>query len=238
MRKSREDYKKPPILHLPDNKGRFHLYSDISKYATGSALYQMQNGKPKLIAYVSKRLPEAAHNYSITELEMCGLAINIASFSHLLKIVDFDAVVDHLALVHILKSKTEPATTRIKRLLEVLSAYSFNLYYMKGKDMILSGFLSRQRIHRSNSHEIIPISFDMKAILNNKYYNVGKESRYLVQTHSQSKDTGIKLPKVHGAEKGIDPDLKPEWIVRKCQKLAEKPRPEQDRVDPLAQEQT
>ena len=28
---------KPPILHLPDGKGRFHLYSDTSKYATGSA---------------------------------------------------------------------------------------------------------------------------------------------------------------------------------------------------------
>ena len=106
---------KLPILHLPDGKGRFHLYSDTSKYATGSALYQIQNGKPKLIAYASKRLPEAARNYSITELEMCGLAINIASFAHLLKKVDFDAIVDHLALVHILKSKTEPATGRIKR---------------------------------------------------------------------------------------------------------------------------
>ena len=28
--------------------------------------------------------------------------------------VGFDAIVDHLALVHILKSKTEPATPRIK----------------------------------------------------------------------------------------------------------------------------
>ena len=36
---------------------------------------------------------------------MCGLAINIASFAHLLKKVDFDAIVDHLALVHILKVK-------------------------------------------------------------------------------------------------------------------------------------
>ena len=34
---------------------------------------------------------------------MCGLAINIASFAHLLKRVDFDAIVDHLAFVHILK---------------------------------------------------------------------------------------------------------------------------------------
>ena len=122
------------------------MYSDTSKYAAGSVLYQIQYGKPKLIAYSSKRLPEAARNYSITELEMCGLAINITSFAHLLKKVDFDAIVDHLALVHILKSKTEPATPRIKRLLEVLSAYSFNLYYMKGKDMILSDFLSRQEI--------------------------------------------------------------------------------------------
>ena len=62
------------------------------------------------------------------------------------------------------------ATARIKRLLEILSTYSFNLYYMKGKDMILSDFLSRQEIDRSDPHEIIPISFDMKAILNEKYY--------------------------------------------------------------------
>ena len=91
------------------------------------------------------------------------------SFAHLLKRVDFDAIVDHLALVHIIKSKTEPATTRIKRLLEVLSVYSFNLYYMTGKDMILSNFLSRQRIDNSNLHEIIPISFDMQAVLEDRY---------------------------------------------------------------------
>ena len=72
---------KPPVLNMPDRKGRFLLYSNNSKHATGSALYQVQNGKPKLIAYASKRMPEAAKNDSITELEMCGLAINIASFA-------------------------------------------------------------------------------------------------------------------------------------------------------------
>ena len=41
---------KPPVLHLPDKKGRFHLYSDTSKFATGSVFYQVQNGKPKPIA--------------------------------------------------------------------------------------------------------------------------------------------------------------------------------------------
>ena len=36
---------------------------------------------------------------------MHGLAINIASFTHLLKRVDFNAIVDHLALMYIIKSK-------------------------------------------------------------------------------------------------------------------------------------
>ena len=127
---------RPPVLHMPNMTGRFHLYSDTSEFATGSTLYQIQNGMPKLIAYVSKRLTEAAKGYSITELELSGLAINITSFAHLLKRVDFDAIVDHLALTHIIRSKMEMATTRIKRLLELISSYSFNLYYMKGKDMI------------------------------------------------------------------------------------------------------
>ena len=156
---------KPPGIYLPDSKGRFHLYSETSKIATGSALYQIQNWKPKLVAYAIKRLPKAARNYSITEFEMCRLAINIASFVHLLKRVDFDAIVDHLALMHILKSKGELTTTRIKRLLEILSSYSFNLHYIKGKDMVPSDFLPRQRHNDNNPHEIIPVLFNMQSIL-------------------------------------------------------------------------
>ena len=45
---------KSPVLPMP---------------STGSALYQIQNGKPKLIMYGSKRLPEAEKIYSIRELE-------------------------------------------------------------------------------------------------------------------------------------------------------------------------
>ena len=80
----------------------------------GSAIYQIQNGKSKLIGYMSKRLPEATTNNSITELELCGLHINIASFSHLIKREDFHVIVDNLALMHIIKGKAEPPTTRIK----------------------------------------------------------------------------------------------------------------------------
>ena len=36
---------------------------------------------------------------------------------------------------------------------------------MKGKDMILNDFLSRQKKDSSKPHEIMPMSFDMKATL-------------------------------------------------------------------------
>ena len=172
---------------------------------------------PKVITYASKRLPEAVRNYSITELELCGLAINITSFAHLLKRVDFDAIVDHLALTHIIKSKAEPATTRIKCLLELISSYSFNFYYMKGKDMILSDFLSRQKNDDSDPSEIIPISFNTYNILeeNRKVdacinFPCKNEKKFLTQTHSQAKMSGTKLSEVHGIRKELNPNLRPE----------------------------
>ena len=45
---------------MPNTASRFHIYSDTSKFVTGSVLYQVQNGKSKLMAYANKRLPEAA----------------------------------------------------------------------------------------------------------------------------------------------------------------------------------
>ena len=133
-----------------------------------------------------------------------------------MKKVDFDAVVDHLAIMHIMRSKAEPATTRIKRLIELLSPYSFNLYYIKGKDMVLSDFLSRQKTDDSNPHEIIPISFTLKSLASNHFYQFNnmneisetETNKYLIQTRSQAKSSGIKVPEIHGANKGINPHIK------------------------------
>ena len=155
------------------------------------------------------------------ELELCGLAINIASFSHLLKRVDFNATVDHLALTHIIKSKSKPVTTRIKRLLELISSYSFNLYYMKVKDMILNDFLSRQMHDTGNPHEINPISFNMYNTLYEIYYRIEMTDKYLVQTCFQTKAAGIILPEVHGTRKVLvtrmplekqKPQIQEKWV--------------------------
>ena len=75
---------------------------------------------------------------------MTGLLVNMNLWKNLLKHREFDAVVDHVVVAQIMKAKMESAITRIMRLLDRLSAYSFNLYYVKGRDMILLDYLSRQ----------------------------------------------------------------------------------------------
>ena len=60
----------------------------------------------------------------------------------------------------------------------------------------------------------MPISFDMYKILEDNLSNFDNKnfgnSKYLIQTCSQTKTSGTKLLEVHGVEKGLNPNLRPE----------------------------
>ena len=174
----------------------------------------MQEGKAKLIGYASKTLPEACSRYSVTELEMTGLLVNMNLWKNLLKHREFDAAVDHVAVTQIMKAKTEPATTRIMRLLDRLSAYSFNLYYVKGRDMILADYLSRHRNKDLDPSELIPISFCCLSVFRRLLETEHGLEVYNIGTRSSIKASGEKPPEVHGADKPLDPNLKPEHQSR------------------------
>ena len=200
----------PPILYLPKPGGRFILYCDSSRTHTGNSLWQVQEGKPRLIGYASRSLPAPAMNYSVTELEMTGMAVNIHLWRHLLHRVEFDCAVDHRAIPYIMKAKTFPATTRIMRLLEILSGYAFNLYFVKGKDMKICDFLSRIDVDRGNPGEVIPISFNSFSMLNNmRKVTLHQANKLLVTTRSKTKAEGAVLCPVHGVQKHLDPAVKP-----------------------------
>ena len=174
----------------------------------------MQEGKARLIGYASKTLPEACSRYSVTELEMTGLLVNMNLWKNLLKHREFDAAVDHVAVAQIMKAKTEPATRRIMRLLDRLSAYSFNLYYVKGRDMILADCLSRNRSKDIDLSELIPISFCCMNVYRGLLASgIGLEV-YNIGTRSSTKASGEKPPQVHGADEPLDPNLKPEHQAR------------------------
>ena len=47
----------------------------------------------------------------------------------------------------------------------------------------------------------------MCQVLDDNYY----KEKYLIQTRSQAKSSGVKLLEVHGVGKNLDPNLKPEY---------------------------
>ena len=202
---------KQPVLYLPNSTDRFQLYSDTSQLATGAALAQIQEGQPRLVGYASKSLPEAAKNYSITELEMDGLVKNITSFHHYLARCEFDVIVDHSAIPYIMKSNHEPPTTRIKKFVMKLSNYAFRIYYMKGKDMVLSDFLSRYPTKEEPSKTIEPITWIIHEPLTSdltrvreKYDHDSEQDMDMesdsehcnIMTRSRARQEGITLPDV------------------------------------------
>ena len=150
---------------MPNNQGHFTLVSDTSGVACGAALYQEQRGRLRLVGYNSKTLPPAVIRYSISELELCGLAVNIHGFKCILRNTEFTVIIDHSALLYILNAKREPPTLRLKKHIEVLSQYSFKVKFLRGKDMTISDFLSRHPGQDlASPNEIIPISFSKQGI--------------------------------------------------------------------------
>ena len=131
---------------------------------------------------------------------MTGLLVNMGLWKNILKHREFDAAVDHVAVTQILKAKTEPASNRIVRLLDRLSAYSFNLYYLKGKDMILADYLIRNRNDNEDPTDLIPVSF----------CKIRDIDEFCVATRALVKASGETVPEVHGVDKELDIHIMPE----------------------------
>ena len=151
----------PPVLKAPMPDGLFHLESDTSQEGVGGTLLQKQGNEWVVVGYHSKRLPQSAKNFDVTELELTGLLVNIHGFMQLLCNRYFEVLVNHKAIKYMINSKTESPTTRLKTLLLKLSEYMIDLKYQKGSEMHTSDTLSRlQNIADTpDNKDVIPLNF-------------------------------------------------------------------------------
>ena len=186
----KRDLTNPPVLVMPNDKGHFVLVSDTSTVGCGATLCQKIDGQYRVVAYYSKKLPEAVKRYSISELELTGILANISAFKHILRNVNFTVYCDHSVLVHIIKAKREPPTLRLQKLVEHLMDYSFNIKFLKGKEMFVTDFLSRNPDNDTDSpNEIIPIAFILKDATTewDEARPLTKKRKRLVNSHHCSK---------------------------------------------------
>ena len=139
---------------------------------------------------------------------MTELMYNMLTWKYWLGKKDFDAAVDHKAIPHIMKAKYPPTTDRIGRLLFGLNAFTFHLYYVKGKDMILCDFLSRVAADGGDPMDLVPVAFNGMSIMHERYNHMDE---YEIMTRMQRVAAVMPAPPpVHGANKAVNPKLRPE----------------------------
>lgn len=97
-------------------------------------------------------------------------------------------LVDHSAIVQILKSKDEAPTPRLQKLLPKLSDYSFQIGYKKDTEIVLADLLSRSRREDySKIDQIIPVAFSADDDGYPEFANP-------IVTRSYAKKMGITIP--------------------------------------------
>lgn len=191
-----------PAISLPTRDGVYIMEADTSRIGSGAILKQIQDGEEKIIAFNSKKLPSACQSYSVSELEMSGILWNLKAFKALLGNKHFYVVTDHQALLGLLKSKLEPPTTRLARLIEKLMAYNFSIGYKKGKTLIVADYLSRHPLPDDDPYsKVKPIAFlemssDQAESTLNSIVDT-QQTTLNALTRSQARAQKIDLPEVH-----------------------------------------
>lgn len=141
-----------PVLALPDYNIEFTIHSDCSNVAAGAVLTQVQEGKEKVIAYMSQKLTPQQQKYMTTEKECLAVLISFEKFRHYIEgAPNVTVITDHAALMW-LKNMKDPKN-RLARWALLLQSYPYNIIHRKGKFHALPDVLSR--LHEDETVEDI-----------------------------------------------------------------------------------
>ena len=120
------------ILAYADVLAPFILHTDASGDGHGAVLYQVQEGKKRVIAYTSQSLSRSERNYPIYKLEFLALKWAITDKVHkYLYRAEFQVYMDNNPLTYVLTTAKLDATGH--RWVAALSNYTFSIIYKPGK---------------------------------------------------------------------------------------------------------
>ena len=122
----------PPVLVYPDFSLPFTLHTDASGEGLGAALYQVQDGRTRVITYGSRTLNDAERKYSAYRREFLALKWAITEkFRPYLYGYKFHLVTDSNPLTYLVTSAKLSATDH--RWLSGLASFDFTITYRAGK---------------------------------------------------------------------------------------------------------
>ena len=144
----------PPILGYPDYSQPFELHTDASLQGLGAVLYQIQEGKMRVIGYGSRSLSPAERRYHAGKLEF--LALKWAVCEHFRDILyyapNFTIYTDNNSLTYILSTAKLNATGH--RWVSELADFTFDIKYRPGRNNQDIDALSRMPVDLANYREM------------------------------------------------------------------------------------
>ena len=121
-----------PVLAYADFKAPFILHTDAIGEGLGAVLYQVQEGRQRVIAYASRSLSKSEKNYPVHKLEFLALKWAITDkFHEYLYGSQFQVYTDNNPLTYVLTTAKLDATGH--RWVAALSNYTFSIIYKPGK---------------------------------------------------------------------------------------------------------
>ena len=131
-----------PVLGYPNPNGKFILDTDASNAGIGAVLSQLQDGQERVIAYFSRSLNRAEHQYCVTRKELLAMVKAVRHFHCYLYGRSFVLRTDHAALRWLLNFKAPEG--QLARWIEQLQQYDFDVQHRSGASHSNADALSRR----------------------------------------------------------------------------------------------
>ena len=145
----------PPVLAYPNTNEPYALHTDASQYAVGAILTQVQEGKERVIAYLSHQLSHTQKRWATIEREAYAVIYALDHLKEYLWGAKFTIYTDHKPLTSLFRA--EIRNTKIQRWGVVISEFGAPIKFRAGKYNLRADLLSRINVAASvqapNTHK-------------------------------------------------------------------------------------
>jgi len=155
-----------PLLVQHDPEKETTIETDASDYAIGARMTQPgPNGKPRPVAFYSRKLIQAELNYDIHDKELLAIVTAFRVWRPYLEGAKHTIIVktDHKNLTYF--TTTKELTRRQARWSETLSQYDFKIIHCKGSENGQADALSRRPDYEIQGKTIEPVCYTLGSLI-------------------------------------------------------------------------
>lgn len=141
FRNTKEALVEPVVLAIPDYSKKFYIQTDACDVACAGFIFQIENGKRKVIEFMSHKFNRAQQKYGASERELLGVLLALEKFRDYIEGVEFEVLVDNAALQFL--ERIQNPSGRLFRWVMRIQHFKPHITHVKGKDNIAADVLSR-----------------------------------------------------------------------------------------------